>query len=61
VDVAQVVEDSQDSFWGDVGDAIEGALGLDEELPDIAAGDMDAEDPCQGDDNGANDPWWKIW
>ena len=61
VDVGQVVEDSQDSFWGDVGDALEGALGLDEELPDMAAGDMDAEDPCQGDDNGANDPWWKIW
>ena len=48
--VDQIVEDSSPDFWDLVSDALEGeALTGDEEIP------------CEGDDNGAGDPWWKIW
>lgn len=63
VPVDQIVADSEPGFWESAYDtvveAIDDVLGGDP--LEGTAEDVDAEDPCEGEDNGAGDPWWQFW
>jgi hypothetical protein len=58
VPVEQIVEDSEPGFWESLADTVE------EAFDNALGGDaISGEDPspCEGDDNGAGDPWWQFW